>query len=153
MTRTLLLLSVLLVSCGDTGLKRKLPPIEEPKPKTTVPKEPKYVSKWTYQPFEGIENCVDTIAFDRNDSGFYYACEREVKLPINYHEKGGMIGLQVWGLTSDHHETPKLEIISNYTMQFSGENQLLVSEIEHLEAEGFKKVDAAFVKPVFKKVE
>lgn len=153
MARLLLLLTILLVSCGDKGIERKLPPVEEIEPKTVIAKEPKYVSKWTYQPFEGIENCIDTIAFDRNDSGFYYACEQEVKLPINYTEKGGMIGLQLWGLTSDHHETPKLEVISKYTLQFFGSDELLVKDIEHLGADGFKKADAEFEKPIFKKVE
>lgn len=167
-----LVLALLLASCGgvqDRGIVRKLPPTEEVvgRPVQTPvqqkkPEKLKVEQRWTHQPFEGIENCIDTIAFAGLDTGYYYACEQEMTLPINRYQKNGSVLMQVWGYTTSlhdhdhdhsHQERPKLEVISKYTMTVTDSEELRVQSIEHLGPEGFKKVDEAYANQFFQKLD
>ena len=108
-------------------------------------------NKWVHQPFEGIANCIDTLALDDKDSGYYYACEHEWKLALKYVKTGETYKVEVYGPTHDHREKPKIEIVTKYEL-IQKDNALHMSVIENLSEDGFKPVDQAHITQVYKSV-
>lgn len=163
MSRILIFAIVFISAWGcasDRGIKVDLPPmpeVEEPQPRKRI----KIEHKWTYQPFEGIANCVDTIGLSKQDTGFYYACEQEMKLPVKVEMKGNHVEMRVWGFTVSLHEHSHsrghedgekrvLKVLSKYTMDLADDNSLVMKRIEHLGPEGYVEVEKDLVTQVFK---